>query len=326
MKTKTTTMPDRLLRLALLFLLLGAPQPLFARGGGGGGGRGAGGGNGGGRGPGWSGHGCGGGNPCRSGRDSSAESGRCSPRFLRRAQAGGVDLNRVENFIARCAKANIPAEKAEKLLDPVVQAAKEGLPSDLLFEKLEEGLAKRTDPDRLRAVTQKRLETLRRARHLLLSSFDGKTNAPPCLLAQTCYTIESGMPEWALQPVFKESGGRRIGRLVHVLEAGETLRLAGYTPRQVQRFMEECLERGLNRRETVRAARFLIEGRKRKIPFQSLYHQVWSNRVIKTAVPGEAAACKNSCSGGDCPSNNGSKHPAFEENGETNPTRKGGEK
>jgi len=78
-----------------------------------------------------------------------------------------------------------------------------------------------------------------------------------------------------LQEVFNRNGGRRYGRLVHVLEAGETLQLAGLDPQNTQHIMNDCIDRDLNRMEILRAVDYILSEQRNGRSFKAIYADLW---------------------------------------------------
>ena len=87
--------------------------------------------------------------------------------------------------------------------------------------------------------------------------------------------LESGLPEAVLQEIFVRGGGRRYGRLSHVLEAAETLQLAGLDPKDTQHVMNDCLDRELNRMEILRAVDYILAEYRKGRDFQVIHDRLW---------------------------------------------------
>lgn len=189
----------------------------------------------------------------------------------------GLDAERVNQMVGLCRRRGLSTGDTEKLLAPVLAASEESLPAECVFIKVEEGLAKQVDADRIVAAAEARLECLRKARKLLASNPSGRGGAgsPPHLITRICIVLESGLPEEVLQEVFNRPGGPRYGRLVHVLEAGETLQLAGLDPQNTQQIMNDCLDRNLNRMEILRAVDYVLSEQRNGRGFKAIHADLW---------------------------------------------------
>ncbi|MBT3396055.1 MAG: hypothetical protein HN423_02605 [Alphaproteobacteria bacterium] len=63
--------------------------------------------------------------------------------------------------------------------------------------------------------------------------------------------------------------------LAPVLAAGETLQLAGLEPRNTKQIMDDCLDRELNRMETMRAVDHVLTQRRSGQDFETTYAKLW---------------------------------------------------
>jgi len=208
----------------------------------------------------------------------------------------GLSEERVGSMLGQCRKSGLSAEEADVLLAPVRAARDESLPAEAVFTKIEEGLAKKVPLDRVTTAADSRLDYLRRASRLveLLQGYGeargaaggsggrGGGHGPgeahggdQRLVVRTAMALESGLPEEVLREVFGRHGGRRYGRLIHVMEAGETLQLAGLDPQDTKRIMLDCIDRDLNRMEIQRAVDCIVEQHRKGRGFESIYTELW---------------------------------------------------
>jgi len=188
----------------------------------------------------------------------------------------GLDESRVDQMLSQCRKNGLSAQEADALLRTAYSARDEALPVDCIFIKIEEGLAKHVDAAQVAEAAEARLDCLRKARQLIDGQHPGRGGeGPPHLLIYTCMALESGLPEEVLQEVFKRQGGRRYGRLVHVLEAGETLQLAGLDPKNTQQIMNDCIDRNLNRLEILRAVDYVLSEQRKGRDFKAIHADLW---------------------------------------------------
>lgn len=188
----------------------------------------------------------------------------------------GLSEERVGTMLEQCRRSGLSAEEADALLAPVCAARDEALPAESVFAKVEEGLAKKVAVDQVVAAAELRLDYLRRATRLVAVQGRGEGHAvDQRLVVWTAMALESGLPEEVLQEVFSRNGGRRYGRLVHVLEAGETLQLAGLDPQNTQQIMNDCLDRNLNRMEILRAVDYVLSEQRNGRGFKAIHADLW---------------------------------------------------
>jgi hypothetical protein len=185
----------------------------------------------------------------------------------------GFSLERVDTTLASCRKRGLSVQQAEELLCPVYAADAEGLPTSCVFLKVEEGLAKGADWKEVRAAAERRRDCMATARRLVATrrGRGGRNN----LVEQTCMALESGLPEDVLKEVFGQAGGRRFGRLTHVIEAGETLQLAGLPIENNKHFMLDCIDRDLDRSEIRRVVEVVIAGMTENKSFEDIHSSLW---------------------------------------------------
>lgn len=192
----------------------------------------------------------------------------------------GLSTNQVEHALRACQRRGLGTEEADALLCPVYDAQADGLPADCILSKVEEGLAKRVEAESVAAAAEARLQHLRTARKLIESQPRGRRHmgGPPRLLSHTCLALESGLPEDVLQAVFEHNGGKRMGRLVHVIEAGESLQLAGFDPKDTRQIMFDCMERNLTPPQIHRIVEHVIVEHEKGHSFPELHGRLWGKQ------------------------------------------------
>lgn len=209
---------------------------------------------------------------------SASHNASPSPNWkaLREKNLGlGFSPERVDQTLGVCRKNGLTVSEADALLCPVYSAHDESLPTECVLIKIEEGLAKRVEAGRVAGAAEARLECLRKARQLIDGQHPRRGEGPPRLLVHTCMALESGLPEEVLKEVFSHSGGRRPGRLVHVLEAGETLQLAGLDAQDTKHIMNDFIDRDLNRMEILRAVDYVLAERRKGRDFKDIHADLW---------------------------------------------------
>jgi hypothetical protein len=187
----------------------------------------------------------------------------------------GFAAEQVDKTLSTCRKRGLSVSEADALLCPVYAAEAEELPAACVFLKIEEGLAKGVPADQVRATAEQRLDYLRRADELVQAVRQRRVAQHEHLVTHTCMALESGLPETVLQNVFNRPGGFRYGRLIHVIEAGEALQLAGLAPGHIQHIMIDCLDRNLNGAEARRVVEIFQTGLKAGKPFDVLHDSLW---------------------------------------------------
>ncbi len=193
----------------------------------------------------------------------------------------GLSEDRVGAMLEQCRKSGLSADETDALLAPVYAAREEALPAEAVFCKIEEGLAKKVSVDRVLVAAELRLSYLRSASQMLSlqkkqgKGFSGGHDGGQRLVVRTAMALESGLPKEVLQNVLVRNGGRRPGRVGHVLEAGETLQLAGLDSKYTQQIMIDCLERNLNRMEILRAVDYILTEQNKGRDFKSIYPDLW---------------------------------------------------
>ena len=188
----------------------------------------------------------------------------------------GLSTERVGRALSTCRENGLSVADADELLCPVYSAAEEHLPTDCVFLKIEEGLAKQVPWRQVRTAACRRLDFLRQAARLLSVRPGWGSGAHGHLLEHTCMALESGLPESVLADVINRPRGPRYGRLAHAVEAGEALHLAGLDPADTQRFMLDCMDRDLGRAEIGRAADYVIAEHTKGRPFSDIHRDLWN--------------------------------------------------
>ncbi len=186
----------------------------------------------------------------------------------------GLDEDRLAQMLGQCHEKGLSVREADALLRPIHTAHDESLPVECIFIKIEEGLAKQVDAARITAAAESRLDCLRKARALIARQNSGR-GGPPHLITRICLALESGVPEEVLEDLFKRHGGYRYGRFIQVVEAAETLQLAGLDPGDTQQVLNDCLDRGLRRQEILRVVDYVIAEHRKGIDFKSIHAGLW---------------------------------------------------
>jgi hypothetical protein len=187
----------------------------------------------------------------------------------------GFSEERVDEAIGACRSSGLTIAETEDLLCPVYAAQAESLPADCVFLKIEEGLAKSAPSKMVRDAADERLNCLRKADAMILSVRDKRGGQHAHLVSHTCLALESGLSEESLLKLFSRPGKFRYGRLIHVVEAGESLKLAGLSNDQTLLIMNECRDRDLTGAEIFRVVDVIKSGLHEGTNFDVLHSTLW---------------------------------------------------
>lgn len=208
-------------------------------------------------------------------------------------------MRQPESIRVACRKHGLTPKQIEMLLAVAKQANEESLPVDCVLIKIEEGLAKKVAAEQITIAAQERLKNLRTARNLL-SGVESQANPkknPPRLLQCTCMALESGLSEIIISNVVNRSETTRPGRLIPVIEAGETLHLAGLAPEAIQQILTDCIDRDLNRYEIQRVVKIILTRHQAGIPFETIHRALWLNRTNPSTEKKDALPCDETKTG-----------------------------
>lgn len=187
----------------------------------------------------------------------------------------GLSEERVDRTIEACRANKLSVSQTEDLFCPVYTAHGEGLPTDCVFLKIEEGLAKGISFKEVHRAADKRLACLRQADELIMAARKHRGGQHTHLVMHSCMALESGLPADVLQNVLNRPGGFRYGRMIHVVEAGESLKLAGLTNDETLLLMNECLDRDLTGAEVFRVVDYIKTGLHKGHNFDALHQSLW---------------------------------------------------
>lgn len=196
----------------------------------------------------------------------------------------GIDRGRLEAVVARLNRSGSSAEEGRQILYPAFDAARAGLPSDAVLDKVEEGLLKRASSRALVEASRRRLEALRGAKRLLsAASFSPASRRGRTLIVSTALAIESGLPEPILGAMFRRARGRPRSQVRSVVEGGEALWLASLEPPVVEALMADCLTRNLAHEDVLRVVRFATEKKRQGMAGSAIRRSLW--RAARTKIP-----------------------------------------
>lgn len=178
-------------------------------------------------------------------------------------------------------QAGATEEQAGRLREILAGARGAGLPTDMIIFRVREGLAKQASAEAIERAVQTRWQSLRDSASALDRAGYGAV-APEqkhILLPAVALALESGVPAPDLGDVLARGQGRFAMRMKSIVEAGETLHLAGFASKTVKDLMGDCIERNLGRMEVLRAVRYCIERRHNGLPDADIRASLWGSKT-----------------------------------------------
>lgn len=183
--------------------------------------------------------------------------------------------------IPRLRQRGFTPEQASQTLSCLAEARRQGMPDTVLALRLEEGLAKNVDPQVLLAGLQVRLRTMVQAHDMVqAATYDMVPGSPgEDLLVATGLALESGVSAEDLAAVLRRGNGQSARRIQSVVEAGETLHLAGIDPATTRILMNDCLDRDLRRMEVLRAVHYIVQQHRGGMDGDRIRRSLWGGKA-----------------------------------------------
>jgi hypothetical protein len=187
-----------------------------------------------------------------------------------------VDAGRWQRLVVRLKANGLSMESIHECLAPVKEAAQEGLPSDPVLTRIEEGAAKGVEGNALHAAARQRLSTVHSAATALRQAGYGKRNKlNDQLMKSVTLALESGLSADTLRSVLALGKGRQAEWMRSIIEAGETMRLSGMDETTVGPIMTDFTERNMRRTEIIRASRFAVQQHEAHVEGTRIRKQLW---------------------------------------------------
>jgi len=188
----------------------------------------------------------------------------------------GVDAGRWQRVIGQLKANGLSAVEVRECLAPVQEAARQGLPSDPVLTRVEEGTAKGVGAGALQEAGKQRLANLQSAAKVLRGAGYDCEGASQCrLMASATLAMESGLSSDTLQAVLAPGGGRECERMRTIIEAGESMRLNGVDESTVRQLMTDFVRRNMRRMEVIRASRFVVQQHSAHVEGSRIRQQLW---------------------------------------------------
>ena len=205
------------------------------------------------------------------------------------AAAPPADINAAETaFIPKLQQHRFTTEQSSQVLACLADARRQGVPPSALTLRLEEGLAKNIEPARLLTSLQTRSRTMLQARTLVQAANYDMALGGPCddLLVATGLALESGVPAEDLAAVLLRGNGQFALRMASIVEAGESLHLAGVDSGTTRALMNDCMDRDLRRMEVLRAVRYTIQQHRGGMDGDNIRRALWGGKAASEDSPG----------------------------------------
>jgi len=187
-----------------------------------------------------------------------------------------VNADRWQRLVGQLKAGGFSADAARECLAPVREAARQGIPSEPVLARIEEGAVKGAQAKALRDAGRQRLASLGSAAAVLREAGYGDRNARHDeLMKSTALAIESGISAEALRMLLTQEKGGQSERMRSIVEAGETMRLSGMDEAIVVRMMNDFRERNMRRAEVIRASRFAVQQHKAHVEGARIREQLW---------------------------------------------------
>jgi hypothetical protein len=186
-----------------------------------------------------------------------------------------------ESLSARCTEAGWSDSQIQQLADRTHTLEKQQVSPDLLYECVQEGLAKRVAPEQVLDVVMTRAALLNQANQLAQET-DCRQDE---VVQAVTLAMESGLSEVAVKEVLSAGRDRRTGQLCAVIETGETMYLNGVSEEVVSSLMQDFLQRNLRRSEMIRAARIAERSYENGMAPEAMRKSLWgANSVSGTGL------------------------------------------
>ena len=240
-----------------------------------------------------------GGNACQGKMRNSSASEKTLEGEKRMGGGGSFESNRrggnkqldAETRIRKCGKLhNLTDEEIEKLVASIGPVLKEQLPSNCVCIKIEEGLAKNVEIDRIVGAVKTRTDFLLQAKQLLerhnskgKQAGGAKNSARNRLTEGIGMAMESGVSASVFESVLEHSAQLRIGRILPIIEAAELLQLAGLSSEQIQQLLTNFVDRDLKPREVSNAVEQVLKELAKGKTFDEIFAALWPESPEKTS-------------------------------------------
>lgn len=158
------------------------------------------------------------------------------------AEATGMPSHILQRLLAKGYKNQAAAKELAELLCLIIRVEEEGFLPDLLFLKLEEGLAKNASLSGIKSAIQKKVDDMAFAQRLL--SGKGKPKVEDINVTRIARAMSAGLPRRELRTVFSMKGDIPLDMRVTAAEVMAYGAAAGYD----NRLLDQIVKTGLTHR------------------------------------------------------------------------------
>ncbi len=179
-----------------------------------------------------------------------------------KATQAGLDAAQVEPILARCRERGWDPEATQNAMRFAINASREGVPCDPILARIEEGITKGVEPERVAEVAQQRYTSLARADQLLHETLGESVPGHGGIVLSLSRALESGLTDESMAELLRAGENTRPGPMMAILDAGELLRHAGFSETDSLALMNDCLERDAGRQQIMRFSQLACEKKK----------------------------------------------------------------
>lgn len=167
--------------------------------------------------------------------------------------SAGLDAEQFQELIGQCRRANLSLEATRTVAEGLFRAGKQQLPTECLYAKIDEGLAKGASAERITQATGIRVQMLERADALVKTHRPGDLRGRPGLIVAGALALESGVADTGVARLLADPNAHRPGWLMAAIEGLETLHAQEFPAKDAERLMVDALAQGLRRYELMQA-------------------------------------------------------------------------
>jgi hypothetical protein len=187
-----------------------------------------------------------------------------------------LDRERWQGLVKALKGNGFSCAEARGCLEPVADAAREGLPPDAVLARMEEGAAKKAEADIMLKAGRSRLAALRTAADVLKETgYGARKTENDNLLKTVAVALESGLGAVTVKPVLARGNGGQPGRMQSIVEAGEIMRLNDMDDATVGPMLSDFIDRNLRRSEVLRAARYAVQQHSAHVDGARIRQRLW---------------------------------------------------
>ena len=167
------------------------------------------------------------------------------------------------------------------------RAQEEGLPDRTIRAKMNEALAKQIPAEAVTNAIRRRVECLKQA-ETLLGATKLSDVAESRIQEALALALESGVAQDDLAAVLKKADGQPAPRLQAVIEAGETLSLAGLPKESVRKLMDGYVDGEFPRCRILSSIRSAVVAFRKGVPADQIEHEALADRHCRGDTPAKS--------------------------------------